>query len=965
MHFKSRLTLLLLFVGCIQGFSQIVSISPRFPKITDSLTIVYDATRGNGALKDCTAIYIHSGVVTGGANSTTWSNVPMAWGSADPKWRMTNLGNNKFQIKYRPYHFYNISASATVYRLGFVFRNRTGSITGKTETGGDIFKPMYQPGEQAIAFVAPDNKTMLVNLNDPVPYTGAASFPGTLRVLVNGQEMNQVANDTTIAGNVPTSTGGTKKVVLRHDGNPALKDSLTVRVNQPTEIAALPNGVEDGINVLSPTSVVFCLRAPFKNTIYVKGEFNNWELTDAGQMKKTPDGKFFWTQIDGLDPTKTYGYQYFIDGVLTVADPYSDIILDPSNDVFINSNIYPNLKPYPTGKTTGNVSVFSTTETPFNWTVTNFKRPEKKDLVVYELLVRDFANAKTYKTLADTLGYLKKLGVNCIELMPVMEFEGNLSWGYNPSHHYALDKYYGSATAFKQFVDKAHSMCIAVVLDIAMNHAFGQNPMVQMYWNAAQNRPAANSPWFNEVARHDFNVGYDFNHQSADTRYYLDRVMKHWLTEYKIDGFRWDLSKGFTQTNTLGNTAAWANYDAGRVQIWKNIFNDMQSYSPCSYCILEHFAANSEETELANYGLMFWGNLNYNYSEAVMGWVTTSDLGWGYYRNRNWNQPNLLTYMESHDEERLMYKSLQYGNNSQSANGYNLRDTTTILNRIKLASTFFYTIPGAKMIWQFGELGYGYSINYPCTNPCTDGANRTGQKPVRWDYLNEARRRSLLDVTKSLIALKRLEPVFKTEPASAALTVGGVGVKRIVLTHSSRNVVVLGNFGVTTGTVIPNFTGTGRWYEFFTGDSITVTGTTDPLSLARGEYRLYSNVKWLTPATYISMLQNVTCANPPNTDACGNLVSVNDEITAQPDAIQLFPNPASGRCTVAIPYLTDGNATIVLVDFSGKEVNRQSAEMVGGRVELVLEGRKISPGLYGVRIQVGEKKYFAKLLVEK
>lgn len=947
-----------------QVFSQVVSISPRFPKTTDSLTIIFDATKGNAGLKDCTAIYIHSGVVTGGPTSTGWSNVPMQWGSADVKWRMTNLGNNKFQIRYRPTTFYNILPTLTVYRLGFVFRNRTGSITGKTETGGDIFMPMYQAGQQAVSFLEPNSKNLLVDLNAPLSYLGAASFAGNLRVFVNGTEINQALNDTSVSGTVPTNTGGNKKVILRHDGNPALKDSFTVRVNQPTEIAALPAGVEDGINVISPTSVILCLRAPFKNTVYVKGEFFNWELTDESQMKKTPDGKFWWLQIDGLDPTKQYGYQYFVDGQITVADPYSKIILDPNNDPFINATIYPNLKPYPTGKTTGNVSVLQTVEPTFNWTVNNFKRPEPKDLVVYELLIRDFANAKTYKMLGDTLMYLKKLGINCIELMPVMEFEGNLSWGYNPSHHFALDKYYGTATAFKQFVDKAHSMCIAVVLDIAMNHGFGQSPMAQLYWNAAQNRPAANSPWFNEIPKHDFNVGNDFNHQSPDTRYYTDRVMKHWLEEYKIDGFRWDLSKGFTQNNTLGNTGAWGNYDASRVAIWKNLYNDMQSYSPCSYCILEHFAANNEETELANYGLMFWGNINHNYSEAVMGWTNTSDLGWTYYRNRNWQKPHLLSYMESHDEERLMYKSLQYGNNGQAANGYNLRDTTTILNRIKLASTFFYSIPGPKMIWQFGELGYGYSINYPCTNPCTDGSNRTNQKPVRWDYLNEPRRKGLLDVTKALIAVRRFEPVFQTVPTGSALTIGNVAMKRIVLTHTSRNVVVLGNFGITDGTIVPNFTSTGTWYDFFTGQSINISNATDPINLARGEYRMYSNVAWQTPAYYQGLLQTVSCVNPPNTDACGNILATSEEVSSA-HQIKFFPNPAFDRCLVELPFLVDGEAVVRMVDLSGREVQTMKTEVFAGNLELPLGLLNGQSGLYAIRIEIGGKLYVGKLMISK
>ena len=81
--------------------------------------------------------------------------------------------------------------------------------------------------------------------------------------------------------------------------------------------------------------------------------------------------------------------------------------------------------------------------------LTGYVRPEKDELIIYELLIRDFLNMHDYSTLVDTLSYLARLGVTAIELMPVNEFEGNKSWGYNPSFHMALDKYYGPAEDFK------------------------------------------------------------------------------------------------------------------------------------------------------------------------------------------------------------------------------------------------------------------------------------------------------------------------------------------------------------------------------------------------------------------------------------------------------------------------------------------------------------------------------------
>ena len=163
--------------------------------------------------------------------------------------------------------------------------------------------------------------------------------------------------------------------------------------------------------------------------------------------------------------------------------------------------------------------------------------------------------------------------------------------------------------------------------------------MVQMYFDNAYNIPASNNPWFNQFAKHAFNVGYDFNHESAATQEFTHRVINFWLTKYKIDGFRWDLAKGFTQRQTCdamgGNcdVAAWGHYDTGRINIWNKYYGYMQSASANSYCILEMFADNDEETVESNNGMMLWGNENYNYNQATMGYKDGWDFSYGIYTN--------------------------------------------------------------------------------------------------------------------------------------------------------------------------------------------------------------------------------------------------------------------------------------------------------------------------------------------
>jgi 1,4-alpha-glucan branching enzyme len=201
-------------------------------------------------------------------------------------------------------------------------------------------------------------------------------------------------------------------------------------------------------------------------------------------MKK--DGDFFWLEINGLTSGQPYLFQYYIDGKLKIADPYTDQIADPWNDQYITSTTYPDLPAYPEGKTEGIASVLQPGQEQYQWETTDFQVPDKNKLVIYEMLVRDFDENHSYQSVIDRLDYLEDLNINVLELMPVNEFEGNSSWGYNPSFYFAPDKYYGPKNDLKKLVDECHKRGIAVVIDMVLNHSYGQSPLAQMYWDNAK-----------------------------------------------------------------------------------------------------------------------------------------------------------------------------------------------------------------------------------------------------------------------------------------------------------------------------------------------------------------------------------------------------------------------------------------------------------------------------------------------
>jgi 1,4-alpha-glucan branching enzyme len=595
----------------------------------------------------------------------------------------------------------------------------------------------------------------------------------------------------------------------------------------PVPSTNLPASAKPGVVFINNgSSAIVTLYAPLKKTVFLIGDFNGWSPT-ASAMKNTADGLTWWIQIDNLQPGKSYAYQFLVDGDLKVADPYCEKVLDPDNDSYIDQMTYPGLMTYPTGKTTGIVSVMQSNQVAYTWKNTSgFKRPEKNNLVIYELLIRDFTAEHSYASTLKKIDYLSALGVNAIELMPVNEFEGNLSWGYNPSFYFAPDKYYGTKAALQNFIDECHGRGIAVILDMVLNHSFGQSPMVQLYFDKATGKPAANNPWFNVDATHPYNVGYDFNHEKAATKTFVKNVVKFWMEEYKIDGFRFDLSKGFSQRKA-SDDAAFSAYDASRVAIWKDYNNYIKGIDPNNfYVILEHFAEASEEKVLADEGMILWNNLNYNVNEGTMGYLGNSDFSWGFFAKHGFSKSdNLVNFIESHDEERTMFKNLEYGNSSGT---YQVKDLVTALKREEMAAAFLFTIPGPKMMWQFEELGYDVSIDFN---------GRTGNKPIRWEYAEQRNRKALYNAYAKFINLKKHNTVYNSSNVVYDLT---GAVKYIKISDASNTVVVVGNYDVVNQTASVDFGSSGAWIDQSNREPVNFSSRIYSKSLTPGEYHIFS-----------------------------------------------------------------------------------------------------------------------------
>lgn len=956
---KKILTIVCFFM-LFTAKAQLLTWSPNFVQETSSnVEITCDATYGSQGLLNYTPtsdVYVHIGCITSLSTSPSdWKYSKFTWATTNVAANCTYLGTNKWKytITGGLRTFFGISnASEKILKIAILFRNGAGSKVQRNGDGSDMYITVYEAGlnvridtpfRQPYYIPIAENANWL--LGNSLQMAANSSELATLKLYFNGIQVANSSNATTISNTQTITTSGNNQIIAEAaNTNGTKRDTFNFFVASSVVVADPPTGLKEGVTYeTGDTSCYILLYAPNKTSVSLIGDFNNWTQTTTHQLKRSVDGKYFWIRLTGLTSGVEYAYQFIIDGTLKVADYNTEKVLDPWNDSYISTTTYPNLKPYPTGKTTGIVSVLQTAKPNYSFTASSYVRPDKKNLAIYELLVRDFVAASNWKTLTDTLAYLKRLGINAIELMPVNEFEGNLSWGYNPSFYFSPDKYYGTEIAFKTFIDSCHKKGMAVIMDIAMNHSFGNSPMVQMYWDATNNIPAANNPWFNQNATHPYSVGYDFNHESLATKSFVDRVVEHWLTKYKIDGFRWDLSKGFTQTNNPNNVAAWGNYDASRVAIWKRIYDKMQSISSGSYCILEHFADNSEEVELSNYGMLLWGNTNYNFNQATMGFSSGWDFQSGIATARGWSNPHLVTYQESHDEERLMYKNLQFGNSNGS---YNVRDLTTALKRNEMAAAFWAMIPGPKMMWQFGEVGYDYSIN-TCADGITINNNcRLDNKPIRWDYYTNANRKSLYDVYSALLRLK-ITPAYQSTFISNNITYSlSSGFKWMVINEANLRVMVIGNFDVTAQTGSVTFPIAGTWYSYLTSATITATGTTQSITLQPGEYYVYTD-------------RNVsgTVVTP--------VINVNNTISKA--FLKVYPNPIITSSIVDFELNETANISIDILDINGRIIENIFKGMKAkGKYKLPLPSslqKNKNSGVYFIQLIENGKRKVEKIIL--
>ena len=826
-----------------------ITVDPAYPDADKPCTIIFKPEAGNPLYGHTGELYGHFGVVVDGE----WKFVPTDWGTTEEKTHFKKVADNHWEFKMEPsIREYFGSGETPVTKIALIVRTADGNTKSHD---ADQFCSVQ------------DNK-----------YQAEEFDPGEVK---------------------------TKRV---------------------------PEGVVDGINYNADGTVTFVLHdmdtaGKRHEYCFIVGDWNNWTRVPEGSMYYDPTTGKWWITLDGFDADKEYRFQYRLGNAAGndtyLSDPYTEIVYDQWNDQYIQG-----VPAFPEGAKQL-VSAFQINKPVYNWKHKDFKVEDKNDLVIYEMLFRDFTTSQNIAGAMTQLDYIENLGVTAVQLMPIQEFDGNLSWGYNPNHWFALDKYYGTREQYKEFIDECHARGIAVIVDVVYNHATGSHPWAKLWWDGGGNRTASNNPWFNEYAMHPYNVYHDMNHESAMVKDHVKRSLEYLLTEYDVDGFRFDLTKGFTQKDTggdNGDVAAWGRYDQSRVDILKGYADHIWSVNDNAVVIFEHLSDWDEEKVLAEHGMQLWRNVNHEYRTAVTG-------GTGNFTNMYSTAPfgGFVGYMESHDEERICYgagadastvtwgviglgddwnndkimskdgaffsvknvtvkandrfkirkagewnDAFNYGASSSNhkltigqgykmTNGSGSQDMyianagtydfyfsldaetiwvmnagqrpadpsvgggsapaedalTVAMRRAGASAAFFLTVPGPKMIWQFGEIGYDYSIDYN---------DRTGEKPVVTEqYFAVPQRKALYDTYAALLKFRKENPRFFDKDASFTWTPSGE-IKKITCTVDGKSFHVVGNFAKATKTyTVPS----GTWTDQINGG--TVSGT---ITLKEGEFRL-------------------------------------------------------------------------------------------------------------------------------
>lgn len=548
--------------------------------------------------------------------------------------------------------------------------------------------------------------------------------------------------------------------------------------------AALVASLRSGMGAVPFTGgVTFRVWAPNASSVAVAGDFNSWS-TSANPLA-SEGGSGNWS-VDLASADVDDEYQYVIDGSLWRIDPWARQVTNSVGNGVITDDSYS----------------FSSFTTP-NW----------NEMIIYEMHVGTFndtagGNPGTWDSAVAKLDHLEDMGVNVVEVLPICEFAGDFSWGYNPAHLFAPESIYGTPTDMRDFVEECHDRGIAVLIDVVYNHWGPSDLDLWQFDGWSTNNKGgiyffqdwrAVTPWGD--TRPDYGRG--------EVRTYIRDNAISWLTDYNADGLRWDSTVNIRTQNNGGGGAI-----ADGWSLMQYVNNEIDSVAPGKISIAEdlqndEWLSKTTGAGGAGFDSQWDADFVHPMRDAI---IASSDSARDMYDVRdaithyyNGDHVQRVVYTESHDEvangKARVPEEIWPGNATSWASK----------KRSTLGAAITFTSPGIPMIFQGQEfLEDGY---FQDTDPL--------------DWSKATTFSGIVDLYSDLIYLRR-----NLGGKTAGLSGNNVNVhhvnntNKLVAYHrwnsggSGDDVIVLANFS-STGYSSYNigFPSGGTWKVRFNSDS--------------------------------------------------------------------------------------------------------------------------------------------------
>jgi len=690
----------------------------------------------------------------------------------------------------------------------------------------------------------------------------------------------------------------------------------------------MPAGIELGPTWID-NSMFLAVYAPSQPVmrVIIDTPGNSTETSEAMTMYKDPNIQdTWWIELDL--PNGEYEYEYLLINGNRIADPLSRRLTNGKTRIEIGS---------------GGIS----TADDFVWGSIDYIRPSLDTLIIYELHVDDFSSQGngqgTFSDVIERLDHLKMSGINAIELLPITEFPGTHSWGYDPQLMSAVEENYGTPEEFKRLVDEAHSRGIAVIMDLVWNHIkstspiweiqpdYDLNPYIKLHTDLNPNE--AEGSW----------GMLDWDHFNPSTIDYINRVNKIWVDEYKVDGFRFDAMY------MIGWDMQQQEYG---IPAWSTALKD---YDSTVYQIAEHLPSNPwliENTDLSSgWHDSFHDRLLNDVHGQSLSTMSIMRQIVGLHEYSDWGDPynsrtQAVKYMVSHDEQSILQEMVTF-------NSYSIEEAR---NRDKFYATMLFTSLGIPMLFQGQEFGLQTGWNDDNNNGNYDD-EKLQYRPVDWSLLDTDIGQSHLEHYSKLARLRKSNPAFYKGTfydlyRYTSQKVIVYGYKDESPNNNDDQVVVIANFSSLERTIenVP-FLSSGTWYDVLSPiNAITI-----------GEDNYYD--EYSIPAKSAIVFTN--------RDYQLQIPSSNEPVPDQFEIIKCYPNPFNGKLNIRYHINEVSNIHATIYDLSGKVIKSFEYEQKNpGQHQLIWDtknnnGDAVATGLYFVSLSSENRTTNKKVLYLK